>query len=273
MFRESKYLLQLYRALHPEDTTTTENDLKTITLEPIFIKEITNDLGFAVKDKLFILVEAQTTISVNIIIRSFLYLAHTYQEYFKETEQNLYGTKPVTIPEPEFYVCFSKSANTDKESITLSEEFFGGKKTALEVRVKVITAENGKGIIEQYIIFTRVLDAQVKKFGYTRKAIEETVRICKAKDILREFLEEHEKEVVSIKISLYSQDEIYEMFLRDIKKESRAEGRAEGKEDVAIKMIEENIEPGMISRLTQISLERINELKTMLTNNMQLANE
>ncbi|MCD8089384.1 MAG: hypothetical protein LUD81_01950, partial [Clostridiales bacterium] len=72
LFREKKYLLQLYQALHPEDITATENDLKTITLESIFTKEISNDLGFAVNDKLFILVEAQSTISVNIIVRSFL---------------------------------------------------------------------------------------------------------------------------------------------------------------------------------------------------------
>ncbi|MCD8238232.1 MAG: hypothetical protein LUC92_02690 [Clostridiales bacterium] len=38
LFREKKYLLQLYQALHPEDTDTTEEDLKTITLEPIFFK-------------------------------------------------------------------------------------------------------------------------------------------------------------------------------------------------------------------------------------------
>ncbi|MCD8238038.1 MAG: hypothetical protein LUC92_01690 [Clostridiales bacterium] len=83
LFREKKYLLQLYQALHPEDKTATEEDLKTITLEPIFLKDITNDLGFSVKDKLFILVEAQSTASVNIIVRSFMYLAHTYQEHFK----------------------------------------------------------------------------------------------------------------------------------------------------------------------------------------------
>ncbi len=39
LFGEKKYLLQLYQALHPEDTTSTEADLKTITLEPIFLRK------------------------------------------------------------------------------------------------------------------------------------------------------------------------------------------------------------------------------------------
>ncbi len=281
LFREKKYLLQLYQALHPEDAETTEDDLKTITLEPVFMKDITNDLGFSVKDKIFILVEAQSTVSVNIVVRSFLYLAHTYQEYFKETEQNLYGTKHIAIPKPELYVIFSRDTKTDKEVLTLSEEFFGGEETGVEVRVNVITENNGKGIIEQYIIFTRVLDAQVKIYGYTRKAIEETLRICKNKNVISDFLKEHEKEVVNIMISLYSQEEIYEMFIRDIKKESRAEGRAEGKaegeakgkEDVVIEMIKNNLEPSLISTVTHFSLEKINEIKERLSSNLQLVNE
>ena len=41
-----------------------------------------NDLGFSVKDKIFILTEAQTTWSVNIVIRMFMYLAETYHAYY-----------------------------------------------------------------------------------------------------------------------------------------------------------------------------------------------
>ncbi len=76
IFREKKYLLKLYQALHPEDTISTEDDLETITLEAVFINDMVNDLGFEVNDRLFVLVEAQSTASVNIIIRSFMYLGN-----------------------------------------------------------------------------------------------------------------------------------------------------------------------------------------------------
>ncbi len=273
MFSQKKYLLQLYQSLHPEDTVSTEDDLRTITLEPIFVKSLTNDLGFSVNDRLFVLVEAQSTESVNIIFRSFMYLAHTYQEYFEETKQNLYGTKPVNAPEPELYVIYTRNTKANKDVISMSEEFFGGKKTALDVKINVITDENSSGIVNQYINFTKVLDAQIRKYGYKKEAIAKTIEICKNEDVLKEFLKEHEKEVVSIMRSLFDQEKALEIYFYNVRKDAEEEGRAEGKEDVVIEMIKENLEPSYINRLTKVSIERINELKTLLSNNMQLAKE
>ena len=61
LFSRPKYLLQLYQALHPEDTDVTEQDLKIVTLQNILANGIYNDLGFFAKDKLLILVESQST--------------------------------------------------------------------------------------------------------------------------------------------------------------------------------------------------------------------
>ena len=60
LFQDKKYLLQLYKALHPEDTDVTENDLNDITIKNVLTDNIYNDLGFTVGDKLMILVEAQS---------------------------------------------------------------------------------------------------------------------------------------------------------------------------------------------------------------------
>ena len=54
-FQDKKYLIQLYRALHPEDTKTTENELKDITIKNILVDACYNDLGFTVGDKIMIL--------------------------------------------------------------------------------------------------------------------------------------------------------------------------------------------------------------------------
>ena len=37
LFQDKKYLIQLYRALHPEDTETTEDELKDITIKNILV--------------------------------------------------------------------------------------------------------------------------------------------------------------------------------------------------------------------------------------------
>ena len=52
-----------------------------------------------------------------------------------------------------------------------------------------------------------MFDQQVKKYGRTRKAAQETVRICKDRGVLKEYLGAHEKEVVSSMIMLFEQEE------------------------------------------------------------------
>ena len=126
LFGNSKYLLQLYQSLHPEDTTVKESDLKTISLENIFTDDIYNDLGFIKGDKLMVLVEAQTTWTVNIIIRALEYLVNSYRRYFSENNIDLYKSKKAELPRPELYVIFTGSRKTRPKEITLSEEFFGG---------------------------------------------------------------------------------------------------------------------------------------------------
>ena len=108
LFSQPEYLFQLYQALHPEDKETVESDLSIVTLERILVNRAYNDLGFQVKDKLIILVEAQSTWSVNIIIRSLMYLMSSYKDYFKQKEISLYSGGKVQPPKPELYVIYTK---------------------------------------------------------------------------------------------------------------------------------------------------------------------
>ena len=61
LFKEKKYLLQLYKSLHPEDAEVTEDELSDITIHNIMTDGIYNDLGFRRGNRLLILVEAQAT--------------------------------------------------------------------------------------------------------------------------------------------------------------------------------------------------------------------
>ena len=98
LFGNRKYALQLYKALHPEDTEATEEDVSSITIDNVLSDQLYNDLGMLVRGTLLILLEAQSTWSVNIIIRILLYLAHTWHRYIEETNQNRYGSKRLQLP-------------------------------------------------------------------------------------------------------------------------------------------------------------------------------
>ena len=223
LFRIKKYLLQLYQALHPEDVGMTETGLENVTINHVFTNGIYNDLCFTAGGRLILMLEAQSTWSVNVIIRMFIYLAQTYHEYFKGNSINLYGSKKAVMPEPELYVVYTGDRKKRQEYISLSEEFFGGRNIGIELKAKVIYSGKGNDILEQYIKFTKVYNGQVKEHGRTKKAVIETIRICKNENLLKEYLESREKEVVGIMMALFDQEEVFDTYVKRERKEAARE--------------------------------------------------
>lgn len=70
-----------YQALHPEDSTVTENDIADVTIRAVLVDQLYNDLGFMAKGRSVFLVEAQSTWCPNMAVRALMYLAETYQRY------------------------------------------------------------------------------------------------------------------------------------------------------------------------------------------------
>ena len=225
LFGNKKYLLQLYQTLHPEDTGATEDDLRDVTIRNVLTDDLYNDLGFRNGSRVMILVESQSTWSVNIIVRVLLYLAQTWNDHIEETKQNRYGSRKLELPKPEFYVIFTGDRQEKPEYLNLSGEFFDGKKGFLEVRVKMLYGDGDGDIISQYVAFTKVYQEQARLLGRTVEAVRETIRICKDKDVLREYLSAHEKEVVSIMMALFDQEKAVEQFGYEKNQEGREEGR------------------------------------------------
>lgn len=94
-----------------------------------------------------------------------------------------------------------------------------------DLKARVISTESTDDIIGQYIIYAHVYDQQVKIHGRTRKAAEETVRICKNRGALKEYLEAHEKEVVNSMIMLFEQEESVKRYGNRRAAEARVEER------------------------------------------------
>ena len=250
LFSSKKNLLALYRVFHPEDKTATENDVSNVTMKNILMRDLYNDLGFTVRGKLLLLVEAQSTWTVNVIFRLFLYLAETWGEYVKVTEQNIYGTKKITLPQTEAYVIFTGDRKGKPETISLFEEFgaslarnsssplernlvsLAPDERMIELKAKVIfsdedTESGGIGeneigksgkrmdILQQYIAFSKEADRQFKEKERTVQALTAAIEICKRKNVLREYLQSREKEVVKIMTMLFDQGYVNDIALKE----------------------------------------------------------
>ena len=262
LFQNKSYLLKLYKTLHPEDTTATEDSLTDVTITNVLTDNLYNDLGFIVNNKLMILVEAQSTWTVNILVRILLYLAQSYHEYFQRTSQDYYKSKKIKMPKPELYVIFTGNKGRKPDKISLSKEFFEGADIDIEVKAKVIYESDTNDIINQYIIFCKVFNEQTKQHGMTQKAFTETIRICKDRNVLREYLAQREKEVVTIMMSLFDEEQIMKSFIKS------------ERHDEARETAERMIKMGKLS-LDEIALcvpsLSLDELKELEAEVMQLA--
>ena len=213
----------MYKALHPEDTDITQDKLTDVTIKNVLTDNIYNDLGFMVGNRLMILVEAQSTWTMNIIIRALMYLVQTYHDYFERTKQNLYKSKKVQMPKPELYVIYTGNRKSKPSEVSMSEEFFGGEECCIDVKVKMIYDGKEGDIINQYVVFTKVCNEQIAIYGRTRKAILEAIRICKDRNVLKEYLESKEKEIVDIMMVLYDEQEVMRSYVESEVYEARIE--------------------------------------------------
>ena len=239
LFKEKKYLVQLYQALHPEDRDVTEDDLQDVTVSNVLVNDIYNDIGFRVGSTLLILIESQSTWTPNIIFRALMYLVQTYREYFNETRQNIYNSKKLRMPKPEVYVIYTGDRKTG--------EFFGGEQVCLDLKVKMIYDGREGDIISQYVAFTKVCNEQVKAYGRSRKAIKETIRICKDKNVLKEYLESREQEVLSMLMELYDQEEVMRSYLESERYEAAQEAAKKAENATKIETAKRFLQMGKFS--------------------------
>ena len=221
LFNQDEYRLQLFQTLHPEITDVTADELQIITIKRVITNHQYNDLAFVFRNKLMIFVEAQSTWSINILIRLLLYLAETIQEYMHERNMKMHAKGKHKIPMPEFYVIFTGTDEIPKR-ISLKKDFFCSELCQIDLEAKVYNVETDD-IIGQYIIFCHVMDEQIKKYGRVREAALETIRICRDRNVLKKYLEEREKEVVNIMIELFNQ----ELAVKEYGDEREEKGRNE----------------------------------------------
>lgn len=68
-------------------------------------------------------------------------------------------------------------------------------------------------------MFCRVFDEQVRVYGRTKKAIEETIQICRNQNVLNEYLAR--KEAAEVMSEVFEKEESMKLWEKDLKEESK----------------------------------------------------
>ena len=247
LFKIKEYSLKLYKTLMPQDEDITENDIDIVTCETVLMNGLYNDLGLLVKNNILFLMEAQSTWSINILIREFLYLALSYKESIEKNQIDLYGSKKIFIPIPKLYVLYTGNKKLEREEISLNEEYFNNE-GCINLKIKILIKENlsklsatkENNIISQYVTFTEISDDFVKKYGRSKETAKMVINECISKNILKSFMQEHREEVEDMEL-LFDPEVYGRIHDATVAREAREEGRQEGEVNAFIKLYKQGL--------------------------------
>jgi hypothetical protein len=277
LFSDPDLLRELYCALEgvslPPDVPVSIN-----TLENVLYMDLYNDISFEIGGKLVVLIEHQSTINPNMALRLLMYIAEVYERMIKG--RSIYSKKPVSIPWPEFYVLYNgASPFPDGDVLRLSDLFekpqgLGLPEKAyplLELEVKVININEGRNEaivkrckkLSEYSSFIAKVRAYWDELGNLEKAVKEGIKYCHKHGILKEYLEIHASEVLSM---LYTEWNLEDALVvareeghEDGFEEGREEGLEEGKLAIARNLLAKGSTPEFVSEITGLSLDEISQ--------------
>jgi predicted transposase/invertase (TIGR01784 family) len=232
VFSQKKELLELYNAMNGTDYEDPEQ-LEINTLENAIYLAMKNDISFLV-DSCLSLYEHQSTYNPNIPLRFLEYVTDLYSGMTRN--KNLYGTRLIEIPPPEFVVFYNGIAEKpDVMELKLSDAYGGkGKHTALELKVRMLNVNKGHNLklmeacktLRDYAEYTN----RVREYGESMdisEAVERAITECIQEGILSDFLSRNRAEAK--KMSIYEYDE--EKHMRMEREENYAYGKADGLEE------------------------------------------
>jgi hypothetical protein len=279
LFSDPVLLRELYCALEnvtlPPDAPVSIN-----TLDDVLFMDLINDISFEIDGKLVVLIEHQSTINPNMALRLLMYIARVYEKIVEG--KNVYSSKGLTIPRPEFFVLYNGTAPYPDEKIMKLSEMFENPAVlglpekdflSLELVVKVININEGRNReiaerckkLSEYSAFVAKARVFEKELGSREKAVKEVVKYCEKHDILKEFISLHGTEVLGMLYAEWNMDDALAVRYEEGHEEGLTEGIAEGQQEktfeIARNLLAEGLTPGFVQKITGLDLETIEELR------------
>jgi predicted transposase/invertase (TIGR01784 family) len=278
IFSNPDLLRELYCAIEgvvlPPDTPVTIN-----TLQDILFMGRVNDISFEIGGKLVVLIEHQSTINPNMAIRLLIYIARVYEKIIGD--KNIYASRHIPIPRPEFFVLYNGVASfPDQKILKLSDSFektlfpdiTGKELPALELEVKIININMGKnkGISEkcktlgEYSAFVEKVRDLEKETENFEDAFKKAVAYCRDHDILKEVLEKNSSEVMNMLMTEWNWEDALVFRYEEGREEGREEGIEMGMEKAARNALAQGVAPELIHTITGLDIESIYGLQSQL---------
>jgi predicted transposase/invertase (TIGR01784 family) len=272
LFSDTDILRELYCALEnvslPPDIPVTIN-----TLNDVLIIDKVNDVSFKIGGKIVVLIEHQSTINLNMLLRLLIYIARIYEKMVKD--KKIYAAKKVRLPTPEFYVFYNgEEAYPEEVTLKLSDSFdklsamglgLPEKSFPLELEVKVLNINKGRNMelsrkcktLAGYSAFVDKVREHMKAGMTLEEALKKAVEYCLENDILKEFFEKNSTEVMKMLMTEWNM----ETALAVRYEEGHEDGREEGREEIARNALMNGYSIDQIHVITGLDKDTIKNLR------------
>lgn len=242
-FNNRQDLLALYNALNGTAYDDAA-ELTITTLDDCIYLTYKNDLSFIISATLN-LYEHQSTYNPNMPIRGLIYFARIYEAYIKEHQMNVYGRTLLKLPLPKYVIFYNgKDEEPDVQELRLSDAFEYNTNTpqktpSLECIAVMLNINYGHNMelmnkckrLHDYAYFVNEVNQNLNGGHSHEESIKLAMEYCEKNDILRDILGKQRSEVFSLLLNEFDV-RIYERGLR-------AEGRAVGKAEYIIELLED----------------------------------
>ena len=254
-FNNEERLLSLCNALLGTDAVA----LKINTLEGTFFDRQKNDISCVVENNFLVLVEHQSTINENMPFRCLSYVAELMNNLIEDKDK-LYHKALIRFPAPRFYVFYDGDAKEPLQREMRLSDAFDGDNCALELVVTSLNINHGleQPLLAkcQYLRDYSTLVGTVKEgiaLGLSRHdAISRAVKYCLDNGLMKGYLEFNSQEVLNMLALQWEQDKAIRASYED--------GRDDGIESVALKMIRLGKPLEDILQITDLPIEKIKKL-------------
>ena len=267
LFEDKRELLKLYNAVSGKNYQNPEL-LEINTLNNAIYMSMRNDLSFII-DSRMPLYEHQSSYNPNLPLRFLLYNADVFSGLTKD--ENLYGTKLVRLPTPQFIVFYNGEKELpDRMELKLSDAYtVKEEEVSLELKAVMLNINPGHNekILEACKTLREYTEYTSRVREYTRTmdreaAVERAITECIQEGILEEFLKKNRAEAKSVSIYEYDMEKHMRMEREDAREDGIQEGISEKQTEIIQKMLSmKEFSYKKIAEIVNLSVEEIHEIE------------
>ena len=264
LFEDRNNLLELYNAMTGKHYTDPEL-LEINTLENAIYMTLKNDISFLIDGRLS-LYEHQSTYNPNLPLRFLLYISKVYAGMTKDA--NLYGTKKIQIPTPEFIIFYNGEDKQPERMVLKLSDMYEVKEREAKLELQAvmlnISGDNNTGLkeacrtLKEYAVYTDKIRLYAKRMPLT-DAVDRAIDECIREGILEEFLRKHKAEAKEMSIFEYDQEKHMRQEREAAWEDGHAAGIEEGIRETARNFARMGVPIETIAGAVKASVEEVRE--------------